>query len=254
MKGEDFSLEGKVAIVTGGSRGIGRAIALGLAGRGADLALCSRKLEGVEKVAGEVRDIGRKALAASVHNADGEAIRGFVKKVRQEMGRVDILVNNAGTNPVYGPLIEVTDEAWDKLMEVNLKGYFMFSRAVAPVMIEQKWGRIINIASIAGFRPEPGIGAYSVSKAGVVMLTKVLARELAQHNILVNAIAPGVIETRLSTHLTTTPELRERYLKDIPLGRFGKPEDMAGLAVYLASDASSYVTGTVILADGGLTI
>jgi dehydrogenase/reductase SDR family protein 4 len=236
----DFSLENKVALVTGGSRGIGRAIALTFAENGADVAISSRKLPELEQVAEEIKATGRKALAISSHIAKAEESRNLVDKVKEEFGRIDILVNNAGTNPYMGPLIDAEEWAWDVVMNVNLKGPFLLSQMVARVMQEQGSGNIINIASTAGINPS-ALHMYSVSKAGVIMLTRVMAMEWGKDNIRVNAIAPGLIKTRFS----------EALWKGTPAeDRAAIPEDVAGAALYLASDASRFVSGATLVVSG----
>lgn len=251
---EAFSLKGKVAIVTGASRGIGRAIALRLARAGAKVTVSSRKLENVEGVAEEIRAADGEAMAIQAHVGHADQVEEMVARTVEAFGRVDIAVNNAATNPHFGPILAADEGQWDKILDTNLKSVFRVARAVAPHMKAQGGGKIINIASVAGLRPSPAMGIYSVSKAGVIMLTQVLALELAPDNIQVNAIAPGVIKTRFSQVLWQTPQLAEPILKGTPLGRFGEPEDVAGLALFLASPASDYVTGAVFVVDGGITI
>jgi len=245
-----FSLENKVALITGGSRGIGRAIALALADAGANVAISSRKLPALEEVAEEIKGKGRKSMALACHIARPEDSERLVEKVRSEWGKIDILVNNAGTNPYYGPLLEAEEWTWDVTMNVNLKGPFLLSQLVARVMREQGGGSIINIASIAGIIPSE-LNIYSVTKAGLIMLTRVMAREWGQYKIRVNAIAPGVIKTKLSEALWKEPEKGKAVAGSKALGYLGLPEDIVGTALYLASDASSYVTGETILVDGG---
>ncbi len=249
-----FSLEGKIALITGGSRGIGRSIALAYAGHGADVALCSRKIEGLEEVAGEVRELGRRALAVAAHMGRPDEIESVVERTEAELGPIDILVNNAATNPIFGPILYSTVEAFDKIMEVNVRGYYLMSMAAGKRMMERESGIIINVASTAGRSPMPGLGIYSVSKAGVMMLTKVMAWEWAAFNIRVNTIAPGMVETKFSKAIWETPELLEEVRKHTPMGRISQPEEIAGAAVYLASDASSFVTGETIVLDGGAGI
>jgi dehydrogenase/reductase SDR family protein 4 len=236
----DFSLENKVALVTGGSRGIGRAISLAFAENGADVAVSSRKLPELEQVAEEIKATGRKGLAISSHIAKAEESRNLVDKVKEEFGRIDILVNNAGTNPYMGPLIDAEEWAWDVVMNVNLKGPFLLSQMVARVMQAQGGGNIINIASAAGINPS-ALHMYSVSKAGMIMLTRVMAMEWGKDNIRVNAIAPGLIKTRFS----------EALWKGTPAeDRAAIPEDVAGAALYLASDASRFVSGATLVVSG----
>ena len=248
-----FSLEGKVALVTGGSRGIGRAIALAFADAGADVAMSSRKLPDLEAVAEEIKARGRKSMALASHIAKIEDSQTLVAKVKSEWGRIDILVNNAGTNPYYGPLLDAEEWAWDVTMNVNLKGPFLLGQLVAKVMREQGGGSIINIASIAGIIPSE-LNIYSVTKAGLIMLTRVMAKEWGQYKIRVNAIAPGVVKTRLSEALWKEPAKGEEAARSKALGYIGLPEDIAGAALFLASDASSYLTGETILVDGGESV
>ena len=248
-----FSLEGEVALVTGGSRGIGRAIALAFADAGADVAISSRKLEALEEVAEEIKEKGRKSMALACHIAKIEDSKTLVEKVKSEWGRIDILVNNAGTNPYYGPLLDAEEWAWDATMNVNLKGPFLLSQLVARVMREQGGGSIINIASIMGIIPSK-LNIYSVTKAGLIMLTKVMAKEWGQYKIRVNAIAPGVVKTRLSEALWKEPAKSEEAARSKALGYIGLPDDIAGTALYLASDASSYITGETIIVDGGESV
>jgi dehydrogenase/reductase SDR family protein 4 len=244
-----FSLAGKVALVTGGSRGIGRAIALTFAEAGADVVVSARKLPELEEVAKEIKTKGRKALAVASHVAKPEDSKNLIEKVKSEFGRLDILVNNAGTNPYLGPLIDAEEWAWDVTMNVNLKGPFLLGQMAARIMREQGGGNIINTSSAAGLRAS-NLNIYSITKAALIMLTQVMAKEWGQYNIRVNAVAPGVIQTRLSEMLWKGPA-GEAAVRGIPLGRLGVPDDVAGLALFLASDAASYITGEVILVDGG---
>jgi len=251
---EKYRLDGKVAVITGGSRGIGRAIALGLAEAGADIVVASRKLPDLEVVAGEISARGRRSLAIPTHAGRKQDIENLVKGTMDEFGRIDILVNDAGTNPAYGWLVDVEEGAWDATMGVNLKGYFLLSQAVAKIMIEQKSGCIINLASVAGFEPSEKMGVYSISKAGVVSLTQALALELGKYGIRVNAIAPGTTRTDMTRPLFEDKGFVEAHVARTPLGAFGEPEDMVGAAIYLASDASRHVTGQTIVIDGGYLI
>ncbi len=257
MQLSQFSLEGKVALVTGGSRGIGRATAITFAKAGADVAVAARDIAGrglpsLEETAGEIKRLGRKSLAVAAHVGRTEQIPGLVDKVVAAFGRIDILVNAAGTS-MHTPVLSLDEKQWDAVMNLNLKGLFFLSQAVARVMKEHGGGRIINVASIFGLKPEFEIGVYSIAKSGVIMATKVLAQELARYNIRVNVIAPGLTQTRmLEARWTITS--KEEALKEIPLARFGEPEDIANAMLYLASDASSYVTGQTIAVDGGFMI
>ncbi len=248
----NFSLEGKVALVAGGSRGIGQASALAFAEAGADVVVSSRKLPDLEVVAEEIRARGRKGLAIAAHIAKMEELKDLVEKVMAEFGRIDILMNNAGTNPYYGPIIDAEERAWDVTMSVNLKGPFLLSQMVAKIMREQGGGSIVNTASVGGIRPGGQQGIYSVTKAALIMLTKVMAKEWGQYNIRVNAIAPGVIKTRLSEALWKEPAVGEAAARRTALGRLGEVEDVARTVLYLASDASSYITGETIIIDGGI--
>jgi NAD(P)-dependent dehydrogenase (short-subunit alcohol dehydrogenase family) len=247
----NFSLEGKVALVAGGSRGIGRACALAFAENGADVVVSSRKLPDLEAVAEEIRARGRKSMAIASHIAKKEESKNLVEKVIAEFGRIDILFNNAGTNPYFGPIIDAEEWAWDTTMNVNLKGPFLLSQMVAGVMREKGGGSIINTASVGGMRPGQMQGIYSVTKAALIMLTRVMAMEWGKYNIRVNAIAPGVIKTRLSEALWKEPAVGEAAAKRTALGRLGESEDVAGAVLYLASDASSYITGETIVISGG---
>jgi NAD(P)-dependent dehydrogenase (short-subunit alcohol dehydrogenase family) len=249
-----IDLTDRVAIVTGGSRGIGRAIALGLADAGAKVVVASRKQEGVDQVAAEIEGRGAKALAVAAHVGEPDQISALVERTVDTFGGVDILVSNAGTNPHFGPLTTATVSQWDKIMEVNLRGAFLLSQAVVPHLQQRGGGKIINVTSIAGVKPQPAMGVYSVSKAGLIMLTQVLAQELGPFNIQVNALAPGVIKTRFSSVLWQTPAIAENLVKHTPMGRIGEVEDVVGAALFLASPLSNYMTGTVLLVDGGMNV
>jgi len=248
---DKFHLDGKIALVTGGSRGIGRNIALGLAEAGADVVIASRKLPDLEAVAQEITQMGRKALPVAANVRHLPEIANLVKQAVDEFGRIDILVNNAGTNVVYESVFNIDEKAWDIIIGLNLKGYFFLSQAVGKIMRDKGGGSIISTASETGIRPGVGMGVYSISKAGVIMLTKVLAQEWGQYNIRANAIAPGVVKTRLSTALQSNPVIRERTEDSTALGRLAEPEEIVGAALFLASDASSYMTGQTLVLDGG---
>jgi len=249
-----FSLAGKVALVTGASRGIGRAIGLRLAQAGARVVVSSRKLENVQRVAGEIEAAGGEALAIQAHVGRTDEVQALVEQTMETLGRIDVAVNNAATNVHIGPLLDASESQWDKILDTNLKSVFRVCKAVAPHMEAQGGGKIINVASVAGLRPLPTTGIYSVSKSAVIALTRVLAAELGRANIQVNAIAPGVVKTRFSQLLWQTEQIAGPLLNSLPLGRFGEPEDVAGLALYLASPASDYVTGAVFVADGGMNV
>jgi len=250
----EYSLEGRVALITGASRGIGRAIALRFAQAGAAVVVSSRKLENVQPVASEIESAGGKALAVQAHVGRTDDVTTLVARTLDTFGRVDVAVNNAGTNPHFGPLLTADESQWNKIFDTNVTSMFRVCKSVAPHMEAQGGGKIINVASITGLRPSPGMGVYSVSKAAILMLTQVLAVELGRANIQVNAIAPGVIRTHFSEVLWQTPQISEPILSHTPLSRFGEPEDVAGLALYLASPVSNFVTGGVFVVDGGLNV
>ncbi|HEV2851798.1 MAG TPA: SDR family oxidoreductase [Thermoanaerobaculia bacterium] len=254
MQTDPFDLTGRVAVVTGASRGIGEAVAEALARAGARVVLASRKLEGLETVAARIREAGGEALAVACHTGRAADIQALVDRAREAFGGVDVLVNNAATSTHFGPLLEAEDRQWDKMFEVNVKGYVHTIRACVPLMRERGGGSIVNVASVAGLSPYGGLGVYGVSKAAVIMLTKTLAVELAGDRIRVNAIAPGLIQTRFSEVLWASPERREEALRSIPQGRLGQPEDLAGAVLYLAGDASRFTTGAVLVIDGAQTL
>jgi len=247
----DFRLDDRVALVTGASRGIGRTIALALARAGAHLALSARRAPDLEDVAGEVRALGRRALPVTAHMARPPEIDRLFGAILGEFGRLDCLVNNAATNPIFGPLIDVEEDAWDKVMALNVKGYLFAAQRAAKLMLAAGRGAIVNVSSTGGLRATAGLGAYSVSKAAVIMLTQVLAKELAPFGVRVNAIAPALVETRFSEALWKNPDILESYLKATPMGRTAQPEEVAGAAVFLCSDAASYITGQTLVLDGG---
>ena len=254
MLNELYSLQGKVALITGGGRGIGQAIALAFAEAGADVVVSSRNKRPpeLEAAAERIRAMGRRALAVPAHVGKKGDVINLVQKTLEAFGRIDILVNNAGGNPVLSTMVELEEDAFEKVMEVNLKGAFLVSKAAAAVMIKQGGGRIINISSVSGLRARnDGTGAYCISKAALNMMTQVMARELAPHNILVNAIAPGSIRTEFSRVNWSDPERYARRVQDIELKRFGEPAEVAGIALFLASNAGSFVTGEIIRVDGG---
>lgn len=251
---KQFSLENKVTLITGASRGIGRAAALAFAKAGSDIIVTSRKVEDLEKVASEVRGVGRRALVISAHLGRMEDVRKVADTARAAFGKVDILINNAGTSPVFASFLESDEKLWDTIMNLNLKGLYFLGQAIAKDMKKQGGGCIVNVASTDGFLPEKDNGVYAVSKAGVVMVTKVMARELAEYKIRVNTLAPGFVHTKLlDSGLAARPGLEEQARARIPLDRIGDPEDMVGTLLYLASDASAYVTGHTVIVDGGMT-
>jgi Dehydrogenases with different specificities (related to short-chain alcohol dehydrogenases) len=255
-----FSLKGKVAIVTGGSRGIGQAIAFGFAKVGAKVVITSRKAQDLEATAAEIRAFGGEVLVLPAHLGKMEEIQKMVNAVMDKYGRIDILVNNAGASPAMGSVLESDERLWETIMNLNLKGVYFVSQAVAKIMKKQGGGKIINMASIDGFKPEPGVSVYSISKAGVRMITKSFAKELAADNIQVNSIAPGPISTKMMNshwgHLSPeeAKKQKEAMCKMLPTGRIGEPDEIAGAAIYLASNAANYTTGAEIVIDGALIV
>ena len=244
-------LQNQIAVVTGAGRGIGRAIALKFSAEGADVVCVSRTQENSEKVAGEIRALGRKAWAHAVDVADSAAVNAAADKILADCGRVDILVNNAGVTR-DGLLMRMSDEDWDTVLNTNLKGAFLFTKAFTRAFVKQRSGRIINIASISGLMGNPGQANYSASKAGLIGFTKTVARELASRGITVNALAPGFIETDMTAALGE--ELKKELVGRIPLKRFGQPDDIAAAALFLAGPGAGYVTGQVLTVDGGIVM
>ncbi|WP_348765213.1 SDR family oxidoreductase [uncultured Salinisphaera sp.] len=249
-----FDLSGKVAVITGSSRGIGKAIAWQMAEHGAKVVISSRKSEACEPVAEELRNAGHDAIAIACHVGKKEDLQNLVDKTKQTYGQIDVLVCNAATNPVYGTTAELSDEAWDKIMETNVRGTFWLCNMVLPGMAEQGGGNVIVLSSIAGLRGNTVIGAYGVSKAAEAALVRNLAVEWGPQNIRVNAIAPGLVRTDFAKALVEDPKRLEQAEKRTPVRRIGEPVDIAGVAMFLATDASAYVTGQTLVADGGETI
>ncbi len=248
---ELFDLKGKVAIVTGSSKGIGKAIAEALAEYGAHVVVSSRSQEAVDAVADEFKAKRLETIGIACHVGDEEQRKALIDKTVNHYGGVDILINNAATNPVYAPLEGVDDPVFDKIMDVNVKACFSFAKLCFPYMKEKKKGSIINIASVEGLKPNMGLGLYGVSKAALIMLTKSQASEWGKYGIRTNAICPGLIKTKFSQALWSNEQLMKQVEHHLPLRRAAEPIEMAGLAVYLASDASSYTTGAILNADGG---
>lgn len=244
-------LASQIAVVTGAGRGIGRAIALKFAGAGADVVCLSRTAANSEKVADEVRALGRRAWPHAVDVADGQAVTAAAEKILSETGRVDILVNNAGVTR-DGLLMRMSEEDWDQVVNTNLRGAFLLTKALTRAFVKQRSGRILNVASIAGLIGNAGQCNYAASKAALIGFTKSLARELASRGITVNALAPGFIETDMTSVLG--PPLRDELLKRIPMNRFGAPEDIAEAALFLAGPGARYITGQVLTVDGGMVM
>lgn len=242
-------LDGKIAIVTGAARGIGQAIAVKLASEGADIALCDVEKDWLTETAGLITAKGRRVECFAVDVSNGAAVQAAVDQISEKFGKIDILVNNAGiTRDTL--LIRMSEEDWDKVLQVNLKGAFLFTKAVAKPMMKARTGAIVNVASIIGLIGNAGQCNYAASKAGMIALTKSVAKELAARNIRANAVAPGFIKTKMTEKLTE--DIQKKMLEAIPLGRFGLPEDVANVVLFLASDAAAYVTGQVLTVCGGM--
>lgn len=247
-------LEGKVALVTGGGRGIGKAIARRLAEAGADVVIASRKMENLEATAREFAGLAGKTVPIACHVGRADQLENLVRETERQLGPVDILVNNSGTNIGQGPALEVTDEALLKTIEINVLAAVRLIRLTVPQMIERGGGSILNIASIAGLRPQTEGLCYSFTKAGLIMMTRIWAIEFGRHNIRVNAIAPGLIQTRLSEFFWKDDQRRQAVFGGQPLRHLGQPGEIAEIATLLASDRASYITGEVIVADGGFLL
>ena len=246
-----FDLAGKVALVTGASRGIGSAIAEILAEHGAQVVLSSRKQADLDAEAERINALHpQRATAIAAHAGRPDELEALVKATMERFSRIDILVNNAGTNPYFGPIIGADLAAWDKTFEVNLRGIFVLTKLVYEASMEAHGGSIVNISSIGGLRPGLGLGVYNVTKAGVIMLTRQLARELGG-KVRVNAVAPGLVKTRFAEALWGNQEILDRVLASNPMGRIGVPDEVAAAVLVLASDAASYVNGEVLVVDGG---
>jgi NAD(P)-dependent dehydrogenase (short-subunit alcohol dehydrogenase family) len=245
-------LKNRVAIVTGGRRGIGKAIALEFAQAGAHIAVCALTEDSMlESVAEEIRRLDKRSMALRVDVSQKGDVDHLVDRVMGEFGRIDILVNNAGMWLTGQTLLECGEDDWDRVIDTNLKGSYLCCHGVGKIMVDQRRGNIINVASRSGINPIPGSGAYCTAKAGVVMLTRQLALELGKYNIRVNALAPGWVKTDFNVHLRSTPEAEERYSRLIPRGRMGEAQEISKVALFLASDDSSYLSGEAITVDGG---
>jgi NAD(P)-dependent dehydrogenase (short-subunit alcohol dehydrogenase family) len=249
--GSRFDLTGRVALITGASRGIGSSTAEALAEQGAQVVLSSRKQADLDQEAATINErYPQAATAIAAHAGRPEELDQLVQEVMKRFSRIDILVNNAATNPYFGPIMGAELSAWDKTFEVNLRGMFILTRLVYEASMEARGGSVVNVASIGGIRPGVGLGVYNVTKAGVIMLTRQLARELGG-KVRVNAVAPGVIKTRFAEALWGNETIIDRLLAGNPMGRIGTPDEVAGVIAFLASDAASYVNGEVIVIDGG---
>ena len=250
---ERFSLDGKVALISGGTRGIGRAIADAFAEAGATVAISARHADACEQAAGEISATGARAIAVPGHVGASADCEAMVAAVMELTGRLDVLVNNAGTNPQFGPLLDADEGAIDKIWQVNVMGPLRLTRFAVGAWMREHGGSVINMASVAGIKPDALTGAYNASKAALISLTRTLARELGPNGIRVNAIAPGLVETRLAKVLVETPEIHDHIVGQTAIGRHAVPHEIAGAALFLASEAASFVTGSVLVVDGGWT-
>jgi len=248
---ELFNFNGKIAIVVGASRGIGRATAIKLANCDADLVLVARKTEGLELTVEEVQKLGRRGLALPINIRREAEIQHLVEKVVAEFGRIDMLVNCASANPVLSELKDLEQQAWDVIMNTNVRANLLLNQAVARVMINQGGGAMVNIAGTSGLQPEHNLGAYSVSKAAVIHLTRALAGELGKYNIRVNAVAPGLTHTEFAKELWSKEAVRKSYVANCSLRRIAEPEEIANVIVFLLSEAASYINGHILVVDGG---
>lgn len=246
-----FDLSGQIALVSGASRGIGAATARLLAAQGAHVWACSRKLNDCEQVVAEIRAAGGTATAHACHVGELDQIDALFAAIRSAHGRLDVLVNNAATNPYFGSVVETDLGAFQKTVDVNIRGYFLMSQQAARMMLAQGRGSIINVASVAGITPAGSRGIYSITKAAVISMTKSFAKECADQGVRVNALVPGAVDTRFAAKTLSDEVLRAKALEHVPVKRIGTPEEMAAAILYLASDASSYTTGSCLVADGG---
>jgi dehydrogenase/reductase SDR family member 4 len=249
-----IDLTGKVALVTGGGRGIGKAIAARLADAGAGVVIASRKKENLDAAAAELSGLAGRVVPIACHLGKTDQIEALVKETESLLGPVDILVNNSATNVGQGPALDVTDDMLDKMIEINIKAALRLIRLTVPKMIARgQGGSIINVSSISGLQPQAGGILYSFTKAGLNMMTRSWAREFGKHGIRVNALAPGLVQTDFSAYFWEDETRRQQFVSEQPIGRLGQPDDIGGLALYLASDEASFVTGQVFVVDGGLT-
>ena len=249
---KDFSLEGKIAVITGASRGIGFAVAQKLAEYGAECILVSRKPKDLDRAAEKIRENGFKARPMACHTGHPGQIRQMYEKIGEKYGKLDILVNNAATNPHFGEMITAEESVWDKTLDVNLKGPFFMIKYAVPLM--KDGGAVVNVSSVNAIKPGVFQGIYSATKAALLNMTKTLARELAPKKIRVNALLPGLTDTRFASAIISSEEICRYAVDQIPMGRYAKPEEMAGAVLYLVSDAASFTTGTHVICDGGMLI
>jgi len=252
MEKVDFSLNGKIALVTGSSRGIGEAIAITLSDYGAHCLLVSRKAEALQKVAEKIASRGGTADVLPCHVGDLQQIEALFQQVKERYGKLHILVNNAVTNPYFGEMLDADEGVWDKTFAVNLKGPFFMIKHAAKLMMESGGGSIVNTSSINGIKPAPFQGIYSITKAGIICMTQAFAKELATKNIRVNALLPGLVETKFAKVLIETQAIYDYIIQRIPMARHAQPRELAGAVLYLVSDAASYTTGTTLAVDGGV--
>ena len=249
---ELFSLKGKIALITGASRGIGEAIAKCLAKQGAHTILVSRKPEGLEVVQKKIKDAGGEATVMAFNTGDMEQIRELMETVEKKFGKLDILINNAAANPYFGEMIHAEERAWDKTFDVNLKGPFVMIQHGAKLMQKNGGGTIVNVSSVNGVQPTLFQGIYSITKAGLITMTRAYATELAKFDIRVNALLPGLTDTKFASAITQNEEIKNMALANVPMGRIADPDEMAGAVLFLVSDASSYTTGSCVTCDGGM--
>ncbi|MBN1534872.1 MAG: SDR family oxidoreductase [Spirochaetes bacterium] len=250
----EYDFNGKIALVTGASRGIGEAIARSLAAHGAEVILASRKIDALAGVEKAIKDAGGSAFSIACHTGEMKQIDALFEEIQKKYGRLDYLVNNAATNPYFGEVLNAEESAWEKTVSVNLKGYFFIAQKAARIMKDGGGGAIVNVASIRGVRPGPFEGIYSITKAGVISMTYSFARELAQYNIRTNCLLPGLTDTKFSSVLVNNEAMLNMAIQAIPLKRIAKPEDMVGAVLYLLSDYASYTTGTTVTVDGGVNL